>query len=85
MAFHEDHSRSIVKAVTYRILIIISNAIVIYLFTGNSSLTANFIGITSVVSTILYFVHERMWNEIHWGKKHIHYVHHHQHPARRQP
>lgn len=72
MAFLEDHRRSIVKTISYRILIIISNAIVIYIMTGNMNLTASFIGITSIVSTLVYFAHERLWNEIHWGKKHLH-------------
>jgi len=85
MAFHENHSRSILKAITYRVIIILSNAIVIYLMTGNSNLTANFIWITSIVSTLLYFIHERIWNEIHWGKKRLHYVHHHQNYPPRQP
>jgi uncharacterized membrane protein len=71
MAFHEEHSRSLVKTITYRLIIIISNAIIIYLMTGNLNLTANFIAVTSVASTLLYFIHERMWNQIHWGKKRL--------------
>lgn len=80
MAFHENHRRSILKTITYRLLIIISNAIVIYLMTGDTKLTASFISITSIVSTTLYFAHERLWNEVHWGKKHLnHHVHSHPH------
>ncbi len=75
MAFHENHSRSIIKTITYRLLIIVSNAIIIYLMTGDISLSASFIGVTSVVSTLLYFIHERMWNGIHWGKKHLDHNH----------
>lgn len=69
MAFHENHSRSIVKALTYRAIIIVSDAILIYAITENKTLTFSFIGISNIASTILYFVHERIWNDIHWGKK----------------
>lgn len=77
MAFHENHSRSIVKTITYRLLIIVSNGIFLYMITDDADLTADFIGLTTIASTLLYFIHERMWNGIHWGKKHIHYIHHH--------
>jgi uncharacterized membrane protein len=66
--FHEHHSRSLVKTITYRVLIIISNGIVVYAATHEWRLTLNVMGISSVVSTIIYFLHERAWNSIHWGK-----------------
>jgi uncharacterized membrane protein len=69
---HELHARSWVKALTYRVLIIISNGIIIYLYTGEWKTTVDVMGIASVVSTVIYFFHERAWNHIHWGRKHIH-------------
>jgi len=71
MAFHEKHSRSIVKAITYRILIIISDTIIVYIITRRLDIAAGFIAINTVVNTALYFAHERAWNNIHWGKADI--------------
>ena len=71
MAFHEQHSRSVVKALTYRFLIVLSDSIVVYFLTKRFDLTAGFIATTSIINTILYFAHERAWNSIHWGKADI--------------
>jgi uncharacterized membrane protein len=68
MAFHEKHSRSIVKAITYRLLIIVSDSVIVYVITRRLDVAAGFIAVNTVVNTALYFLHERAWNSIHWGK-----------------
>lgn len=60
--------RSIAKTVTYRVLIIVSNAIIIYLITKRLDITAGFTLFSGIMSTFLYYFHERIWNMIHWGK-----------------
>ena len=70
MAFHEKHSRSVAKALTYRALIIIADSIVVYLLTRRFDLVAGFVIVSNIYSTVLYFIHERIWNDIHWGKVH---------------
>ena len=69
-SFHETVSRSITKAITFRILIIILDFSIIYWFTRRIDLTLSVIILSNFSSTIAYFVHERIWNKIHWGKKH---------------
>ena len=69
MAFHEKISRSITKAITYRCLIFISDGIIIYLITHRFDLAISVIFFSNIASTILYFIHERLWNKVHWGKK----------------
>jgi uncharacterized membrane protein len=71
MAFHEKHSRSIAKAFTYRLLIIIADSVIVFLLTRRWDLVAGFVIISNIYSTVLYFIHERIWNDIHWGKVHI--------------
>mgnify|MGYP001572978986 CR=1 len=66
--FFEHTKRSIAKTITYRILITISTFIVMYFMTGNLSLTLGVTLVSNIVSTFLYFLHERIWNQIHWGK-----------------
>jgi len=69
MAFHEHNNRSLLKTITYRVLIIISNGLIIYAYTGRWDLTLNVMGASTIVSTIIYFLHERAWNQVHWGKR----------------
>ncbi len=71
MAFHEHAPRSVIKTITYRILIIVSNGIIVYFITNDAAATTRITIVASVVSTALYYVHERIWNKIHWGKMHI--------------
>lgn len=71
MAFHEHAPRSLIKTITYRILIIVSNGILVYFFTEDYSETIKITTSATVISTIIYYLHERLWNKIHWGKAHI--------------
>ena len=66
--FFERPHRSLTKAITFRILIIITNGLLVFLLTHRIDLTASVIGFQTLVNTILYVVHERVWNQIHWGK-----------------
>ncbi|MBX4206098.1 DUF2061 domain-containing protein [Candidatus Microgenomates bacterium] len=67
--YHEKVERSVVKAITFRILILIADSIVIYALTKRVDITAGVVFVSNISSTILYFIHERAWNNIHWGKK----------------
>ncbi len=69
MVFREVPTRSIIKTLTYRLVIILSNFIVTYLLTGSFDLATKVASVTFVVNTGIYFFHERVWNSIRWGKK----------------
>ncbi len=64
----ESRKRSLVKAVTWRITVIIIETIILYLLTHEPITTATFVGIKNMIMFCLYFVHERGWNRIHWEK-----------------
>lgn len=70
MAFHEHAKRSLLKALTYRFVILISDGLIIFTITHRYDTTLQVIVFSNIASTILYFVHERFWNNIHWGKSH---------------
>ena len=69
MAFREHVSRSLVKALTYRLVILISDAVIIYWITKRVDITIGVIGVSNIASTLIYFLHERAWNNVHWGKE----------------
>ena len=67
---HERTSkRSLVKAITYRIVIIVLDFSVIYLLTGRVDVALGFMVISNIYTTAAYFIHERIWNRIKWGMK----------------
>ena len=59
--------RSVVKAITYRILIMCLDFTTIYLFTGAMRIALGFMIASNIYTTIGYFFHERMWARIQWG------------------
>ena len=61
--------RSLVKAVTFRSLILCSDSAVIFLVTHRWDMTIGLVITTNLASTILYFIHERAWNKIQWGRE----------------
>jgi adenylylsulfate kinase len=73
---HEHHShedsqwRSIVKAVSYRVVIVILDFTFIYLFTRNTDIAIGFVVVSNLYTTVAYYLHERIWNKISWGKLH---------------
>lgn len=67
--FHERVSRSLVKSLTFRCVVIISDFFVIFFITHKYALTIGVVIATNSSSMVLYFLHERMWNVIHWGKE----------------
>ena len=62
-------ARSLVKTVTWRVTGSTATFLIAYLMTGNFAV-AGVIGATQMISnTILYYIHERVWNRIVWGAK----------------
>jgi adenylylsulfate kinase len=68
MSYYEHHKRSIAKTIGFHALIIAADAVVVYLITGRYNVTLSVIVFTNLVSGLIYFLHERAWNRIHWGK-----------------
>jgi uncharacterized membrane protein len=66
--FSERIPRSMAKVITWRILVTITNFIGGWLASGNPWVGLGVVSFALVVNSILYFVHERMWNRSDWGK-----------------
>ena len=64
----ERRLRTISKTITWRILATITTIVIIYLFEHNIKLSLS-LGISlNVVKALIYYVHERVWNRISFGK-----------------
>ena len=59
--------RSIVKAVTYRLIIVCLDFLVIYVLTGRLKMAIGFMIVSNIYTTVGYFLHERVWAHIKWG------------------
>ena len=65
---HEEHKRSALKAVSWRIIATSTTMFLVYIFTGKLELTVG-VGIGDVVLKMMfYFLHERVWNRITFGR-----------------
>lgn len=65
----EAHSRSLAKAVSWRVLGSIDTFLLSWLFTS-SVRAAGAIATTEVLTKmVLYYLHERAWSAVGWGMK----------------
>ena len=64
----EEHKRSALKTVSWRVIATSTTMILVYVFTGEFELAAG-VGIGDVLLKVLfYFLHERAWNRIAFGR-----------------
>jgi uncharacterized membrane protein len=59
--------RSVIKAVTYRVLIMCLDFGTIYFFTGAIRVALGFMIASNIYTTVAYIAHERLWSRIKWG------------------
>jgi uncharacterized membrane protein len=61
--------RSLIKAVSWRITGSGATFLISWLISGDFSVAGSIAVIQLVSNTVLYFIHERVWNRINWGRK----------------
>ena len=70
MKTHEDaHLRSILKAVSYRLLAAITTTTIVFVFTRKIALSLGIGAVEAAAKVICYYIHERMWSFIGFGQK----------------
>jgi adenylylsulfate kinase len=68
---YETKRRSILKAISWRTWATITTALIVFIFTGRFALAIT-IGLLEVFAKMaLYFLHERFWQRIRYGRKEI--------------
>ncbi|CAH0497949.1 DUF2061 domain-containing protein [Novosphingobium sp. CECT 9465] len=66
---HEAHTRSVVKAISWRTLGSIDTFVLSWLFTGSAKAAGAIAGTEVITKIGLYYFHERVWSSIHWGTR----------------
>ncbi len=64
----ESHARSIAKAVSYRLLGSATTALIVYVTTKNTAISAGAGAADMFLKIGLYFLHERIWDRISFGR-----------------
>ena len=67
--FHEKHSRTIVKSITWRLLAFGATVIVLQLMINDWQTSLLHSVIIHSVKTVLYYIHERLWNISNFGQE----------------
>ena len=69
--YKESKSRSVVKTISWRILATATTITLVYIFTGKTDIAFS-VGLIEVfLKMLIYFLHERAWDKIHFGRQEI--------------
>jgi uncharacterized membrane protein len=66
--FREIQWRTWGKVISWRIILTFVNFTYTYIATGNWKAGLAVAGMAAVFNSLIYWVHERVWNRINWGK-----------------
>jgi len=69
--YKETNKRSVVKGITWRVIATTTTMIIVYLFFGRLDLAIATGLIESVLKIGLFWVHERAWFKVRWGRAKI--------------
>jgi adenylylsulfate kinase len=62
------YKRSLVKGIIWEFFSFIITLIAVYSFYGNFILSVKFTLILSIIKVFIFFIHERAWKKVKWGK-----------------
>ena len=68
LMFVDGQPRTISKTITWRFVVVGSNFIIPFVLTGQWGTALLYAGTATLVNMGLYWLHERGWNYITWGK-----------------
>ncbi len=69
--YKETHSRSVMKAFSWRALGSLTTAAIVFAFFRRWELALATGGVDAVSKIVLYYLHERAWDHLHYGKRQI--------------
>lgn len=64
----EAHSRSLLKAVSWRLLGSIDTFVISYFVTGRLVFAASIASVETFTKICLYYFHEQAWARVRWGR-----------------
>ena len=67
--FEESTTRSVAKAVSWRVIATLTTALLVYAFTRRFDVALTVGLLEALAKMFLYFGHERVWNRLDFGRK----------------
>ena len=67
--FKEKHPRTIVKVITWRVLLTISHVVNGFIVTGSVITGLQIAGLAAIINSCLFWLHERSWNIFQWNRR----------------
>ncbi|HSH25565.1 MAG TPA: DUF2061 domain-containing protein [Massilibacterium sp.] len=67
----ETIKRSLLKTFSWRFIAVIITSSLVYILTGELELSATLGIVDTLVKIFIYYLHERTWNKISYGKKDV--------------
>jgi uncharacterized membrane protein len=64
----DTHSRSFIKAVTYRVFGSLTTAGIVFFYNGSAKVAVGAGALDAVSKIVLYFLHERAWSYVPYGR-----------------
>jgi uncharacterized membrane protein len=64
----EAHSRSFIKAVSWRLVGSIDTFVISYFVTGKLMFAASIASVETFTKVVLFYGHERIWAAVPWGR-----------------
>lgn len=64
----DSSKRSLLKTVSWRITGSGATFAISWLIAGDFAMASTIAVVQLVVNTVLYFFHERIWNQVRWGR-----------------
>jgi uncharacterized membrane protein len=65
----DAHHRSILKALSWRVLATVATILIVFAFTRRPVLSIGVGAVEVVVKVILYYLHERVWGSLGFGRR----------------
>ncbi len=63
----DNHIRSFVKSISWRIIATLTTILLVFIFTQNWVISVEVGGLEIIMKIFLYYLHERVWDRIRWG------------------
>jgi uncharacterized membrane protein len=64
----ETRKRSIVKSIVWRFICVVVSIVISFFLTAKWDIAVAIGSSYNIITMLLYYFHERMWNRVKWGK-----------------
>lgn len=65
----DKHARSVAKAISWRATGTVDTFLISFVLSGSVKLAGGIASVEVITKMVLYYVHERIWTKIGWGRK----------------